>query len=337
MLVDARSDRTEAVGAQESTAHAAPQRALDVLGKPVGQLTELGREARAPRSQGFDNFGGAAACGIDRIAARPRRIEQPAQVIAEHDCDGCCLVGRANDVVALQRTRREPQPADIAVVTQAIERGLRELVAWGLVTADGFQGLRQLTGGMGQTRNRAVRSMYGGGLFSGAGPSGRWTLVSAPAASDVDTDLLAEAIARVLLNRYGVVFRDVVMKESLTLPWRETLRALRRLEARGLVRGGRFVSGFVGEQYALPEAVDALRRVRREERNGERAWVSAVDPMNLSGIIIPGARVPAQPGKGILFVDGLPAEGAPPPPSHPDAPPSSGKDRPSRTPVLSKA
>ncbi|HTE84969.1 MAG TPA: hypothetical protein VK821_09560, partial [Dehalococcoidia bacterium] len=124
---------------------------------------------------------------------------------------------------------------------------------------------------------------------------------------------LAEGVARILLGRYGVVFRDIVARESVTIPWREILRALRRMEARGVVRGGRFVAGFAGEQYALPEAVDSLRRVRRQEREGERVWVSAVDPLNLSGIIVPGPRVPAQSGGGMLFIDGLPAEGEPRP------------------------
>jgi ATP-dependent Lhr-like helicase len=196
-----------------------------------------------------------------------------------------------------------------------VERGLRELVAWGLVTADGFQGLRQLTGGVGTSRNRRVRtSLYGpGGVFAGPGPSGRWAIVHAPPADAVDMDQLAEALAAVLLQRYGVVFYDLLVRESFTVPWREVLRALRRMEARGNIRGGRFVSGFVGEQYALPEAVDALRRIRREERTGERVWVAATDPMNLAGIVTPGPRVPAVPRKAVLFVDGLPTDA-------PDAP-----------------
>jgi ATP-dependent Lhr-like helicase len=196
-----------------------------------------------------------------------------------------------------------------------VERGLRELVAWGLVTADGFQGLRQLTGGVGTSRNRRVRtSLYGpGGVFAGPGPSGRWAIVHAPPADAVDMDQLAEALAGVLLQRYGVVFYDLLVRESFTVPWREVLRALRRMEARGNIRGGRFVSGFVGEQYALPEAVDALRRIRREERTGERVWVAATDPMNLAGIVTPGPRVPAVPRKAVLFVDGLPTDA-------PDAP-----------------
>jgi ATP-dependent Lhr-like helicase len=191
-----------------------------------------------------------------------------------------------------------------------VERGLRELVAWGLVTADGFQGLRQLTGGVGAGKSRRVRaSLYGpGGIFAGPGPSGRWAIVHAPPPGAVDTDELAESLAGVLLQRYGVVFYDLLQRESFNLPWREVLRALRRLEARGNIRGGRFVAGFVGEQYALPEAVDALRRVRREERTGERVWVPATDPMNLAGIVSPGFRVPAVPRKAVLFIDGLPAD-----------------------------
>ena len=109
-----------------------------------------------------------------------------------------------------------------------------------------------------------------------------------------------------LLARYGVVFRDLVVRETYAVPWRDVVRALRRQEARGIVRGGRFVAGFIGEQYALPEAVDALRRVRREERTGELVRINASDPLNLAGIITPGARVPAVHTNAIFFRDGVP-------------------------------
>jgi ATP-dependent Lhr-like helicase len=189
-----------------------------------------------------------------------------------------------------------------------VERGLRELVAWGLVTADGFQGLRQLSGKAAHSgRRRSSEANYGaGGFFTGSGPAGRWAVVPNVALEADGYDELAESVGRVLLQRYGVVFRDLWARESFSLPWRDVLRALRRMEARGVVRGGRFVTGPSGEQYALPEAVDALRRVRRTERKGERVWVSAIDPLNLAGVILPGEKVAAQSGRGILFVDGLP-------------------------------
>src|SRR5207244_5639981 len=135
-----------------------------------------------------------------------------------------------------------------------------------------------------------------------------WAVVAAPSSAatftedDADMHTLAERTAEVLLARYGVVFRDVIARESFTVPWREVLRALRRFEARGTVRGGRFVSGFVGEQYALPEAVDTLRRIRRMELTGEHVRVSAVDPLNLAGIVLPGPRVPAIPGHNLEYV-----------------------------------
>jgi ATP-dependent helicase Lhr and Lhr-like helicase len=200
-----------------------------------------------------------------------------------------------------------------------VERGLRELVAWGLVAADGFQGLRQLSGKAahsGRRRSASGESSYAaGGFFTGTGPAGRWALVHAPPLDPGASDELAESLARLLLQRYGVLFRDLYPRESFTIPWRDILRALRRLEARGVIRGGRFVSGPSGEQYALPEAVDALRRVRRQERTGEQVWVTAVDPLNLVGVILPGEQVPAQAAKGILYVDGLPrtTEAATPP------------------------
>lgn len=113
-------------------------------------------------------------------------------------------------------------------------------------------------------------------------------------------------MAGVLLARYGVVFRELALRETFAVPWREVLRALRRMEARGTARGGRFVTGFMGEQYALPEAVDSLRRVRREPRDGERVEVSACDPLNLTGVIFAGPRVAAVPGQTVVYLDGVP-------------------------------
>ncbi|MGH9205444.1 MAG: Lhr family helicase, partial [Acidimicrobiales bacterium] len=136
---------------------------------------------------------------------------------------------------------------------------------------------------------------------------GRWALFPR-LASSLEPDSVAEAVAEQLLARWGVVFRDVVARETLALPWREVLWALRRMEARGTVRGGRFVTGFVGEQYALPEAVDGLRRVRRTERSNEVVRASGVDPVNLVGILTPGPRVPALRNNSVTYVDGSPSE-----------------------------
>jgi len=133
---------------------------------------------------------------------------------------------------------------------------------------------------------------------------GRWSVIET--VSNVPADEMADHVAGQLLARYGVVFRELVARESFGVPWREVLRALRRREARGIARGGRFVAGFIGEQYALPEAVDGLRRVRRQERTGEVVRIRATDPLNLVGILTPGPRVPAHAGTWLDLRDGAP-------------------------------
>jgi ATP-dependent Lhr-like helicase len=131
-----------------------------------------------------------------------------------------------------------------------------------------------------------------------------------------DPEALAERVAVQLLARWGIVFRDLLARESLAVPWRELLWALRRMDARGSARGGRFVTGFVGEQYALPGAVEALREVRRRERTGEVVRLSAADPLNLVGIVLPGARVPALRTRFVTYRDGLPIDDAEPARAH---------------------
>jgi ATP-dependent Lhr-like helicase len=170
----------------------------------------------------------------------------------------------------------------------ALVDGLWDLVGRGAVTGDGFQPLRDLLSSGRAARKRA--------------PQGRWSLLER--GESLAADDLADRVAGQLLARYGVVFREIVARESFTLPWRDVLRALRRREARGGVRGGRFVAGFVGEQYALPEAVEGLRRVRREMRSGEIVRIRPSDPLNLIGILLPGPRVPAQHGVWIELRDG---------------------------------
>ncbi len=226
--------------------------------------------------------------------------------------------GAAAEIYALLRQRGALFFDEIVNGTRRlrsdVERGLRELVAWGLVAADGYQGLRQLTR-RGYPTGRSRGSYAAGGFFAGGGPAGRWSLIRTPEAAEADE--LAETVAGVLLQRYGVLFRDLYARESSAVPWRDVLRALRRFEARGTVRGGRFVSGPSGEQYALPEALASLRWVRRQERGGERVWVSAVDPVNLVGVIVAGEKVPSLAGRGVLFIDGLPQPAEDPRPKAP--------------------
>jgi ATP-dependent helicase Lhr and Lhr-like helicase len=178
-----------------------------------------------------------------------------------------------------------------------IETALWELVAGGLVTADGFDNLRSLI-------DPKRRSGHGSGRS--ARPrhsSGRWSLLYTD--QQVDRPRAVEATCWMLLKRYGVVFRDVLARETNLPKWRELLIGFRRLEDRGEVRGGRFVSGFLGEQFALPVAVESLRAARKLQLSGETITLSAADPLNLVGILVPGERVPAISGKTVTFRDGV--------------------------------
>jgi ATP-dependent Lhr-like helicase len=200
-----------------------------------------------------------------------------------------------------------------------VEDGLWELAAAGLVTADGFDNLRALLDPRrrrAQGRERARRPRHG---------AGRWSLLRplTPTLSQVPVAQQNTAgdgrgkgegapvgqIARQLLHRYGVVFRDLLGRESQSLAWRDLLVQCRRMESRGEIRGGRFVGGFTGEQFALPEAVEALRAMRRASPGAGTAQelrISAADPLNLAGIILPGPRVPAVAGNYVVFRDGIP-------------------------------
>jgi ATP-dependent helicase Lhr and Lhr-like helicase len=168
-----------------------------------------------------------------------------------------------------------------------VERGLAELAGAGIATADSFAGLRALLAAPEKRR----------GLIETAG---RWALLRPEKNDEV------EPIARTLLKRYGVVFRSLLQRESHLPPWRDLVRVYRRLEARGEIRGGRFVAGFGGEQFAASDAVGRLRAVRKSEKIDELVVLSAADPLNLVGIVTPEARVPAIHRNRILFRDGLP-------------------------------
>lgn len=185
-----------------------------------------------------------------------------------------------------------------------VEEALGELVALGRVTSDSFAGIRALLLPLekrkplsgGKRRHRTA-------LF-GIQDAGRWSLVRETTATD---DSVLEYIALTLLRRYGVIFWRLLAREGDWLPpWRDLLRVLRRMEARGEIRGGRFVAGITGEQFALPDALAALRGIRKLEKDDELICISGADPLNLIGTVLPGNKVPALAGNRILFRDGMP-------------------------------
>ncbi len=185
-----------------------------------------------------------------------------------------------------------------------IETGLWELVAAGLLTADGFDNLRSLIDPKrraGQGSGRTARPRHS---------SGRWALLHTGDA--VEKNRSVESACWMLLKRYGIVFRDVIAREANLPTWRELLMAFRRLEDRGEIRGGRFVDGFLGEQFALPVAVESVRAMRKLAPSGEIITISAADPLNLVGVLVPGERVPAISGKTVTFKDGVAEIPSPP-------------------------
>ena len=186
------------------------------------------------------------------------------------------------------------------LLASEVEDGLWELVAAGLVTADGFDNLRALIDPRrrrAEGQGRSCRPRHVGG---------RWSLLrtgheSAPLPGAEQTEILA----RRLLQRYGIVFRDLLARESVVSSWRDLLVCYRRMESRGELRGGRFVSGFTGEQFASPEALEALRALKKRPETQQEIKISAADPLNLAGVILPGPRIAAVPSNFVVFRDGM--------------------------------
>jgi hypothetical protein len=234
---------------------------------------------------------------------------------SRHDGDDAELSARglsavAREVLEFLRRRGASFFADIVRGTgklkAEVETGLWELVAAGRVTADGFDNLRALI----DPRRRA-----GHGNGRTARPrhaTGRWSLLYA--GEPAERNRQVEATCWMLLHRYGVVFRELLARETGLPRWRELQVALRRLEDRGEIRGGRFIAGFIGEQFALPVAVESLRELRRLELSqGEHAapeliTISAADPLNMVGIVVPGERIPAISGRHLTLRNGIPGE-----------------------------
>ncbi|WP_397451152.1 DEAD/DEAH box helicase [Pseudomonas sp. NA-150] len=190
-----------------------------------------------------------------------------------------------------------------------LENALQELVGAGLANADSFAGLRALITPASKRSAHTSRRQRGA-FIGGMDDAGRWALLRRSTAPATDSNRTATAtlehIAMTLLRRYGVVFWRLLEREAEWLPsWRELLHTFHRLEARGEIRGGRFVSGLAGEQFALPEAIPLLREIRRRPLDGSLIAVCAVDPLNLAGTLLPGDKVPALAGNRVVYRDGV--------------------------------
>ena len=272
----------------------------------ASRLPAVAGGSRGAAGEGQDTAGPKAGLLLESSLSHPAR-----EVLAGLELRGASFF---SDLV--RATRRLPSE---------VEDGLWELVAAGLVTADGFENLRALVDPKrrrGEGRGRSARPRHAAGrwallreviaaeeqLHQGADPHPQAGEIVEPALAGLANKAPAtpvEAFARQVLARWGVVFRDMLQRETLAPPWRELLLVLRRMEARGEIRGGRFVEAFRGEQFALPEAVEALRAVRRAEPSGEELAISAADPLNLIGIILPGPRLSAASGITLRLRDGV--------------------------------
>jgi ATP-dependent Lhr-like helicase len=256
-------------------AHASPVRASPIVLLPRRQLAQWN-----------------ALCA--RVSTEPPALSSRAQAVVEFLAQhGASFFGEIADGTRLLKVE--------------LEDTLGELVGAGMVGADSFAGLRALLQPASK-RNHPRQRRLTRHLLNGIEDAGRWSLVrhSIPSAPDAQGEAI-EHVARVLLRRWGVVFWKLLQREATWLPpWRELRRVYQRLEARGEIRGGRFVEGVVGEQFALPEAVESLRRVRKRECDGVLIAISGADPLNLVGGVLPGAKVPALATSRIVYRDGLP-------------------------------
>jgi ATP-dependent helicase Lhr and Lhr-like helicase len=252
---------------------------------------------------------GAAPVRSTPIALLARRNVKLWSAFADQ-CERTQLTSKARQVVEFLQAHGASFFDEIAdsagLLPNQVEEALAELVALGLVNSDSFGGLRALLVPADRRKPtvRDVRRRRRIAIF-GMQDAGRWALVKK--STEAAGSEAIEHICGTLLRRWGVVFWKVLEREADWLPpWREMLMCLRRMEARGEIRGGRFVAGFSGEQFALPEAVTALRDVRRKPLDAQLLSVSAADPLNLIGIITPGAKLPSLTGNRVVYRDGLP-------------------------------
>ena len=272
-------------------------------GEDVQQISNLRRRNRrilaparnAPISflarEDIDAFLEAPTMRFDQISTLSAMAQDVARYLDRHGASFLNDIARATGILRVK-----------------VEEALWQLVAHGLATGDGIAGLRVL---LTPEHKRVERSrlhvVSGGRSPQRSMPVGRWALWRPGYADEpLSSDAKIELRARQLLERYGIVFRELLARETIAPPWRSLLGIYRRLEARGEIRGGRFVNGFVGEQFALPQAVDQLRALKRKASDEETIMISAADPLNLVGIITPGARVSPYSNQVIAYRDGVP-------------------------------
>ncbi|HXY78303.1 MAG TPA: DEAD/DEAH box helicase [Candidatus Acidoferrales bacterium] len=276
--------------ANASSGSAGPSRQRRVIPTSVAPITFFVREEANWMS----------LTGNPHVSQRRRDVGHPTSE-NERPAEAYGLSHGAQLVLEFLRQRGASFFADVVRGTgklkAEIETALWELVAAGLVTADGFDNLRSLIDPKrraGQGSGRSTRPRHS---------SGRWALLHEDVA--VERPRAVEAACWMLLRRYGIVIRDLLARESNLPTWRELLMGFRRLEDRGEIRGGRFVDGFLGEQFALPVAVESVRATRNLPLSGETIVLSATDPLNLVGILVPGERIPAISGKTVGFRDAI--------------------------------
>ena len=286
-----------------------PARLADYSIQWLDELCSAGRVRWSRLRPAAEGSSGKSPVRATPIVLLPRR-EQAAWMQLAEAPDAGALSSRAAKVAeALKRHGAlffDELLDESHLLQTELEDALGELVARGMVSCDSFAGLRALL--LPQGKRPKASSRLRRGRVSGIHDAGRWSLLRRPLRGDADpADAVLEHVARVLLRRYGMVCWRLLEREAAWLPpWRELLRVYRRMEARGELRGGRFVAGLVGEQFALPEAVALLRQVRKREADGAMLVISATDPLNLAGTLLPGDKVPRIPGNRLLLRDGLP-------------------------------
>ena len=242
---------------------------------------------------------------LTRTTPMTLALRESLEWLIDHQAEvDASLSGAPRELVELLTSRGASFLSEIITVTRRlpsdVEDALWQLAAAGRVTTDSVEPLRLRINGKSNNGRRTGR-LRRTNRRSRAGYS-RWSLLG-------QVDSVSETVelrAQQLLRRYGILFPELLGRDPLAPRWRELVQVLRRLEARGEIRGGRFVSGFVGEQFALPEAVEALRAAKRQDSSGQWIVVSACDPLNVVGSLTPGDRVPAVLGNRIVFKDGVP-------------------------------